>query len=255
MRLPTAVTRHILTLATLALGLVLGGEARAQGRFTIDVESGAAAAGYNDARIPGDSGTLFSFTDDLSSETVGFFRVRGEFRIAPRHVVSVLAAPLTIDGSGSFNRPVRFMDTTFEPGVPIRSRYVFNSYRMTYRYDVFQGSRWKFGIGVTGKIRDALTRLEAAGRRDEKTNVGFVPLVNFKLERLIGDRATFEIEGDALAAPQGRAEDVFIGFRLPVGRAFSVRAGYRFLEGGADNDEVYTFAMVHYLAIGVSARF
>lgn len=33
------------------------------------------------------------------------------------------------------------------------------------------------------------------------------------------------------------------------------RAGYRILEGGADNDEVYNYALFHYLSAGLSFRF
>jgi len=32
-------------------------------------------------------------------------------------------------------------------------------------------------------------------------------------------------------------------------------AGYRILEGGADNEEVYTFSLFHYLVAGVETRF
>ena len=35
----------------------------------------------------------------------------------------------------------------------------------------------------------------------------------------------------------------------------SFKLGYRVLEGGADNDEVFTFALIHYLLAGVSLRF
>ncbi len=31
--------------------------------------------------------------------------------------------------------------------------------------------------------------------------------------------------------------------------------GYRLVEGGADNDEVYTFAFFHYAVAGVRVRF
>jgi hypothetical protein len=41
--------------------------AGAQNRWSLDLENGAAISGYNNARIPGDSGTLFSFTTDLAS--------------------------------------------------------------------------------------------------------------------------------------------------------------------------------------------
>ncbi|MBK7711757.1 MAG: hypothetical protein IPJ37_13005 [Bacteroidales bacterium] len=32
---------------------------------------------------------------------------------------------------------------------------------------------------------------------------------------------------------------------------FGLRAGYRILEGGADNDEVYNFALFHYASVGL----
>jgi hypothetical protein len=34
-----------------------------------------------------------------------------------------------------------------------------------------------------------------------------------------------------------------------------VRVGYRLLEGGADVDEVYTFALLHYAVGGLALRF
>ena len=58
-----------------------------------------------------------------------------------------------------------------------------------------------------------------------------------------------------MAAPQGRAEDVFAGVILHANRQLSFKLGYRILEGGADTDEVFTFALVHYLAAGVVFRF
>jgi hypothetical protein len=229
--------------------------AGAQDRWRVDFENGAAIAGYNDVRIPGDTGTMFSLTDDLASDTTYYWRVRADVRIAPKHVFSALVAPLTIHAAGTFDQPVAFAGATFAPGVPTTGLYAFNSYRVTYRYEPVRRQNWMFGIGVTLKVRDAETRLEAGATSAAKTNVGVVPLVNFKLERRLGARATFQLEGDALAAPQGRAEDIFAGLVVRAGKQWSVKAGYRFLEGGADNDEVYTFALVHYLAAGVVVRF
>ena len=227
----------------------------AQGRWRIDVENGAAISGRNNVRIPGDSGTLFSLTDDLASDTAYFWRVRADVRLGRKHVLSALAAPLQINASGRFDRPVSFAGETFAPGGPVTGRYVFNSYRLTYRYEPIRGDTWRFGFGVTAKIRDAVTRLESGGTAAEKTNVGFVPLVNFNLERRLSARATFQVEGDALAAPQGRAEDVFAGLIVNANRHLSLKLGYRLLEGGADTDEVFTFALVHYLAAGVVVGF
>jgi len=241
-------------LAAGALGLVAA-EARAQDRWRIDIENGAAISGYNDVGIPGNTGTRFSMTDDLKSDTEYFWRVRADVRLAPKHVLSALIAPLTINSSGTFNAPVDFAGATFAPGVPTDGTWTFNSYRVTYRYEPWRRDTWMLGFGVTAKVRDAVIRLESNGLSAEKTDLGVVPLINFKFERRLGNRATFLLEGDALAAPQGRAEDVFAGIVVDAGRRWSVKAGYRFLEGGADNDEVYTFASVHYVAAGVVFRF
>jgi hypothetical protein len=233
----------------------LAAPALAQDRWRIDLENGAAISGYNDVRIPGDSGTKFSMTDDLASDTEYFWRLRADFRFAPKHVLSGLVAPLTIHSTGTFAAPVDFAGATFAAGVPTDGTWTFNSYRVTYRYEPFRRDTWMFGIGVSVKVRDAVIRLESAGTAAEKTDLGVVPLVNFKFERRLGGSAALLIEGDALAAPQGRAEDIFAGIVVDAGKQWSIKAGYRFLEGGADNDEVYTFAAVHYVAAGVVFRF
>jgi hypothetical protein len=172
-------------LMTSALLFLVVPAAGAQDRRRVDFENGAAITGYNDVRIPGDTGTMFSLTDDLASDTTYFWRLRADVRIAPKHVLSALAAPLTINSAGSFDQPVSFAGATFAPGVPVKG----------------------------------------------------------------------PIEGDALAAPQGRAEDIFAGLVVHAVKQWSIKAGYRFLEGGADNGEVCTSALVHYLAAGMVVRF
>ena len=47
----------------------------------------------------------------------------------------------------------------------------------------------------------------------------------------------------------------FAGILVHAGKRWSIKAGYRLLEGSADNDEVYTFALVHCVAAGVVVRF
>jgi hypothetical protein len=60
------------------------------------------------------------------------------------------------------------------------------------------------------------------------------------------DRLSAILDADALAAPQGRAEDVALKMGYRVGGRWTASAGYRMVEGGADNDKVYTFAWLHY---------
>jgi hypothetical protein len=126
---------------------------------------------------------------------------------------------------------------------------------VTYQYAWLSGERLRAGIGFTGKIRDASIRVDNGSVFSEKTNTGFVPLINFAFDWRFASKLGLILEGDALAAPQGRAEDVLVAIYGNPTSQIRLRLGYRILEGGADNDEVYTFALVHYLSIGATWSF
>jgi hypothetical protein len=126
---------------------------------------------------------------------------------------------------------------------------------LTYRYDIVKKPGIEFGLGFTAKIRDARISITSKDLTSEKTNVGFVPIINFRLWWKIHEKLGLLLDGDALAAPQGRAEDVLIAVNYNFSDNFSMLAGYRILEGGADNDEVYNFSLFHYASIGFSYTF
>ena len=221
----------------------------------IDLESGMVFTGYNDVRIPGDSGTLFSLKDALKSNTKIFYRVRASYTIKSRHTLSLLYAPLETKSSGSVSNDILFEGVVFPANTELAGSYKFNSYRLTYRYDLVQKSGFEFGLGFTAKIRDAKISLSSPNLYSEKTNVGFVPIINFRLLYKIDEKFGLLMDGYALAAPQGRAEDILIAATYKISENFGIRAGYRILEGGADNDEVYNFALFHYAAVGISYTF
>lgn len=81
-----------------------------------------------------------------------------------------------------------------------------------------------------------------------------MPLVNFRLDYALGQGFNLLMDVDALAAPQGRAEDIFIGVLYSPTEDLSFKTGYRILEGGADNDEIYNFTLVNYISAGVIIR-
>lgn len=221
-----------------------------QNRRNIEIETGLAFTGYSDVRIPGNSGTLFSLSNDLEAEVTPAFRFRITQPLGERHNISVLAAPLHVVSKGTIDRDVNFEGEIFEAGTELEGTYWFNSYRLTYRYDIINTFRTEFGIGFTAKIREAGIRLESDTQSAKKTNVGFVPIINFRYNRYLGKNWFLLVEGDALAAPQGRAEDIYAGVKYKLNDWFKLKAGYRLLEGGADNDEVYNFALFNYATIG-----
>ncbi|MBN2381428.1 hypothetical protein JXQ70_00965, partial [bacterium] len=63
------------------------------------------------------------------------------------------------------------------------------------------------------------------------------------------------VEADAAWSPQGRAEDVLVSLNMKTNEKLAFKIGYRMLEGGADNDRVYTFSLFHYLVCGLTYTF
>lgn len=255
-----AVIHRLRTSLTVARGLAVAAlvcavatHARAEG-IELDFETGVAAASVNVVRIPGEGGTRFSLVDDLEASAAPVFRARVGYRFAERHLITVLYAPLRLEASGAFERDVAFQGETFRAGDPVLATFRFDSYRLTYRFSFVRDEAWDLAAGVTGKIRDAEISLYGA-QTASKTNTGFVPLINLHAAwRPGGGAFGVLLDADALVAPQGRAEDVTLALTWDVDEAVTLRAGYRMLEGGADNDEVYNFAWVHYGVAGVGLR-
>jgi hypothetical protein len=228
--------------------------ARAEGSSTyLSVEGSLAWQTKNDQAIPGTTGTRFSLSD-IDTGPTGSYRVYLG-HAWDHHELRALYAPLSIDLNTRFSAPVSFMGTTFAADTATAAFYKFNSYRLTYTYFFDPIGAWKLGLGFTAKIRDAEVRLTQGSTVASKTNVGFVPLLNFRASRAIDTDWTFRFDLDGLAAPQGRAFDAsfFMERKIPDSR-FSAFGGYRTLEGGASNDEVYNFAWLHYLTLGVRAE-
>ena len=247
----------MLEIAACVMAAVMMVPGAAAGQWSLDLESGLATAGYNDVRVPNDTGTLFSLTDDLDAESTIFYRLRLGYRLGRRHHLFLFGAPFSLNASGSTAQALSFEGVEFPAETELDARYTFNSYRLTYRYDLVQSERWILGVGFTAKIRDAAIRVEGGGRSAETTNVGFVPLLNFWIQWNVTPGLRLIFEGDALAAPggQGRAEDVFLGVQARMSPHISLKGGYRLLEGGADVGQVYNFAWINFFVFGATFHF
>jgi hypothetical protein len=225
------------------------------GSWEFEFETGPVFSGYNDVRIPGDSGTEISLVDDLTTAGKIFFRGKLIHRFNRRHSLALLVAPLTLEADGSVNGPVTFEGVDFPAGDQLDATYRFDSYRLTYGYSIYPSPNLSATLGFTAKIRDAAVRLEGENLESEKTNTGFVPLLHLRLLWSPRERMSVLLDADALAAPQGRAEDVVFALQYDLTPAVAFRFGYRLLEGGADNDEVYNFTLLNYVVFGTVIRF
>jgi len=229
--------------------LLLGLSFSSGASWLFDIETGLVACDYNDVAVPRDTGTRFSLSDELDFDYGSFIRFRAGYLIAGRHYLGALVAPLRLKASGTFDREVSFNGTEFPADTVVDAKYRFDSYRLTYRYKLVDKTKFELGVGGTFKIRDAEISLTSGTLSSSKKNTGPVPLVNFAFLWNATDKVSFMLSGDALAAPQGRAEDIFMGIKYGIAPNLSLRGGYRLLEGGADVEEVYNFTLIHYAAI------
>jgi hypothetical protein len=66
----------MLVLSVVLLATVLYNSLFLHTQTVLNVETGIVGTGYNDIRIPGDKGTLFSLNDHLSAKSTAFIRLR-----------------------------------------------------------------------------------------------------------------------------------------------------------------------------------
>ena len=220
----------------------------------VEFESGPVWQSRNDVRIPNTSiATRFSLSDLIGKGPWLAGRMYVTVNLIPKHDLRLLVAPLDVNGKSTLGKNVSFSGKTFAPG-PINIRYKFNSYRLTYRY-LYYAQRWKLWIGFTVKIRDAVIKLSQGNDSAKKTDLGFVPLLHLSGEYSFNSRTGFLFDLDALAGGPGRAEDLALKLYYEPTIRWRITAGYRTVEGGADVEEVYTFAWLHYAVMSLSYRF
>jgi hypothetical protein len=220
-----------------------------------EAEAGRVWAGRADVRIPNEGGTRFSLVDDLEPSSSNYTRIRIGGLFGERHRVLFTWAPLSVDSRGSFEEAVRFNDTLFPADTPLNGRYVFDNYRLTYRYRFQDRGRFRSELGATLFVRDAEISLRGGGLSDTDDDLGFVPLLSGRLEYVLNETWRLVADGDTLIGPQGRATDILFALEVSSRDSLNMGLGYRILEGGADVDEVYTFSLFHHAALTLSWRF
>ncbi len=246
----------------LALGamvmLAVAGAANAgdDSRFILELEAGPVWQTSNDVQIPNtELGTRFSLKDTVGAGPWLAGRLYFTWNIKPKHGLRLLLAPLAYTETGSLDEQVDFAGQTYEPGVPTDATYQFNSWRLSYRYRFKNGERWKLWVGFTAKIRDAKIELRQGDTSSKDDDFGFVPLLHFAADCRFAQRWHFTTDLDALAGGPGRAIDLGLKLGYDVNDHWSVTAGYRTVEGGADVEQVYNFAWFNAAVISGVYRF
>jgi hypothetical protein len=257
--LRSAQTGWLVTLAGVMPAAALAGEMPAAERAppspALTVEMGAAWQLRNTAQVSNEPPNTRFKIDQLAGD--GPFpagRVVLDWPLNEKHRLRFLIAPLGVDETGTASQPIVFQDTTFAPG-PIKVKYQFDSYRASYRYVFYERERWTWSGGATLNIRDAEIRLQQGALTRVEKNTGVVPLLALEGQWRFAPGWTGLLDFEGLAAPQGRAIDAALKLGYDVTPNITIAGGYRILDGGADNDDLYTFARFDSAVLGLTWRF
>ena len=222
---------------------------------SLTLELGATWQLRNTVQIPNEPPNTRFGLDELTGEgPYPAGRVMLDWPLGGKHHLRFIIAPLGIEETGTSSEPIVFQDTTFAAG-EVRATYRFDSYRATYRYVFHDSANWTWSGGATLNVRDAEIGLKQGDLRRTKSNTGLVPLLALYGEWRFAPGWTGVFDFEGLGAPQGRAIDAALKIGYDVSPRVNLAAGYRFLDGGADNDELYTFARFDSVLMSLTWRF
>jgi hypothetical protein len=220
----------------------------------VNLESGALFTGVNDIRN-GNNGTLFSLKNDFKTPVSPFLRVRVGYLSNGKNHFSFLFAPLKIVETETVENDILFEGQTFKANLPVEVVYKFNSYRFTYNRRIIDKTHFKFGLGLSLKIRDAGVSLKNATLLRENFNIGFAPLINLLANWDISQKMGIDFFGEGLAASKGRAIDISLSGRYSFTKNLQGNIGYRLLEGGANGTNGYNFIQLHFIFASLNYSF
>ena len=141
--------QRVLKVVFLSLAIVASGTAVAddQPAFLLEVEAGSTWQSNNDVQVPNTlEGTRFSLKDLVGQGPWFAGRIYFTWNISHRNGLRLLLAPLSYTETGIFEEPVDFAGASYLPEIPTEATYKFNSWRLTYRYRLKDGDRWKLWI-------------------------------------------------------------------------------------------------------------
>jgi hypothetical protein len=220
----------------------------------VNLESGAFFTDINDIRN-GNNGTLFSLKNDFQTPVSPFLRLRAGYLSNGKNHFSFLYAPLKIVETGTIEKDILFDGKNFKANLPIEAVYKFNSYRFTYNRRIISKDNFKFGIGLSAKIRDAGVSLKNRELLSENFSIGFVPLINLLANWDISQKMGVDFLGEGIAASKGRAIDLSLSGRYSFTKNLQGNIGYRLLEGGANGTNRYNFIQLHFIFASLNYSF
>ncbi len=203
----------------------------------------------------GADGTYFDYVEDGGQDTLYFIgRASLELELKRRHTVIFLYQPLSIETDEVLASDLVVDDETFKAGTPMRFRYDFPFYRVSYLYDFFDAPGLEVALGGSLQIRNATINFTSVDGTQQRTNrsVGPVPALKFRARYTFGNGLFVGTEMDGMYAPVsylngddnevvGAILDASLRAGVKVTDRIDAFLNLRYLGGGAegysDNDK------------------
>lgn len=131
----------------------------------------------------GSNSTQFDYVDEGGQDVLfPFSRLTAELNLSKKHILIFLIQPLDIRTEALMNRDVIVDDLKFPEDTPVKLRYGFTFYRLSYLYDFLKAENKELAIGASFQLRNATISFASADgelfRINE--NVGPVPIFKFR---------------------------------------------------------------------------
>lgn len=131
----------------------------------------------------GKNGSRIDYRKDAGQENLfPYFRFEAGISIGCNHQIEALYQPLDLVTRSAPVRPLNVDGVQFAAGQPMRFRYGFSFYRLSYFYKIRLAPKASLSLGGAAQIRNATLEFEALNGNGLRTrrDLGFVPLLGLR---------------------------------------------------------------------------
>lgn len=130
-------------------------------------------------------GSRIDYREDAGQTNLyPYLRFEAGIRIRNKHSIEALYQPLDLETKSAPVRPLSVEGVRFAAGQPMRFRYGFSFYRLSYFRRFQVNERASISVGAAGQIRNANLVFEAldGSRMRARRDLGFVPLLGMRAQ-------------------------------------------------------------------------
>lgn len=194
----------------------------------------------NELRAPRGSGTTidlnaFDKNEDPTSASIATL----SWFFLPRHTLAATFIPFEAHDEGTFGTPTAFAGATFMANQSVHSAYRYYDARLTYRYDLSEGSPWEIKVGAALAVHYNDVRMEAAdGTSVSAETWGIIPLLHLAAAYNVTRHWQLYSEANGMALGRDHFIEAGVLLNYRANRQWEVGVGYRYYDLKSDTSSL-----------------